>query len=367
MTKFTFLTLPKKMAVLSLSASVLLGACGGAGGNSFSAAPRPIVISPPPPPPASPPPPVQSENIFPVKNCINMGNALEAPYEGEYDGYVIRPQDMAIVANAGFDTIRLPVRWDTHASTAFPYTIERAHFTRVREVIAQAQAQNLNIILDLHHFEDLVADLDANRDRYLKLWEQIAAEFADLSDSVYFEPFNEPVNPGEMDKINALYAEVVTIIRQSHPTRPIILGGNMYNSVDTLDDIVFPVDDNMIANFHDFSPYEFTHQGVPFGTNPPPFGRSWGSDADYLDLEDVYSIAAAYKSTTTMPVFVGEYGVYERVPQADRILWLKERRQRMDMENLIGCAFNFSGSFALYDLSTENWKPGVLDAIVTAP
>jgi len=347
-----------RTGAISALATIMIAGCGG--GSTNTSTPPPAVVTPPPP--------VTAEKFFDVKNCINIGNALEAPTEGDFDGYVIRPQDMQIIASAGFDTVRIPVRWDTHALIAPPYTIDRAYFDRVAEVIGQAQTQGLKVILDLHHFEDLLEDLDGNSERYLSLWEQIAGEFVNLADDVYFEPFNEPVNDGEMDKVNALYAQVYDIIRATHPTRPIILGGNRFNSIDTLGDVAFPIDPNMVATFHDYSPFEFTHQGVQFGATPPPLGRTWGSAADYADLDDVYTIAATFQaSTDEMPVFVGEYGVTSATAAADLVLWLTERRKRMDEQGIIGCAFNFTGVFGLYDTGTESWDDDALQAVLGTP
>lgn len=94
-----------------LASTTVLGACGGSSGPT----------SPPPPPP--PPPPTGVTDYFPVKNCINLSNALDAPDEGDY-GYSIRQRDLVAISQAGFDTIRLTVRWDTHAGTSAPYTID---------------------------------------------------------------------------------------------------------------------------------------------------------------------------------------------------------------------------------------------------
>ena len=44
----------------------------------------------------------------PIKRCMNLGSALEAPQEGEW-GYVIRRDDLVRLKDAGFDTVRLPV------------------------------------------------------------------------------------------------------------------------------------------------------------------------------------------------------------------------------------------------------------------
>src|SRR5262249_51355714 len=111
---------------------------------------------------------------FPMRRGVNLANALEAPDEGDW-GYRIAPEHIAAIADAGFDGIRLPVRWDTHAADVAPYAIEDAFLARVEEVSHQALDRGLKVQLDLHHYD---AFTDAgpralDRARYLALWRQI--------------------------------------------------------------------------------------------------------------------------------------------------------------------------------------------------
>ena len=66
----------------------------------------------------------------PVQRCMNLGGALEAPNEGDW-GYTIREKDLEAIKAAGFDTVRLPVRWDVHAMQREPYTIRQGQIDRV--------------------------------------------------------------------------------------------------------------------------------------------------------------------------------------------------------------------------------------------
>ncbi len=48
---------------------------------------------------------------------VNFGNAFDAPSEGEW-GVVLQEEYFQAAKDAGFDSIRLPVRWSAHAMTA---------------------------------------------------------------------------------------------------------------------------------------------------------------------------------------------------------------------------------------------------------
>merc|ERR1711916_99947 len=60
----------------------------------------------------------------PIGKCINMGGALEAPEEGDW-GYSIREADFKRLKNAGFDSVRIPIRWSEHTKNKPPFTVRR--------------------------------------------------------------------------------------------------------------------------------------------------------------------------------------------------------------------------------------------------
>ncbi|HEV8245996.1 MAG TPA: hypothetical protein VGP93_09520, partial [Polyangiaceae bacterium] len=54
---------------------------------------------------------------------INLGDRLDAPKEGDW-GPVLHETDFGFVAAAGFDHIRLPVRFNAHAAASAPFTLD---------------------------------------------------------------------------------------------------------------------------------------------------------------------------------------------------------------------------------------------------
>jgi len=80
---------------------------------------------------------------------INLGNALEAPKEGEW-GVQLKAEYFPAIKKAGFATVRLPVRWSAHAQKEAPYTIDAKFAERVDWAVDQALANGLNIIVNVH-------------------------------------------------------------------------------------------------------------------------------------------------------------------------------------------------------------------------
>jgi endoglucanase len=91
-------------------------------------------------------------------------------------------------------------------------------------------------------------------------------------------------------------------------------------------------------------------------------GRQWGGEEDANELKSTYDIAKAFRAKTGLPLLVGEFGVIDKVPQAQRMQWTKVRRQTMEANNMAWCVWDFSGAFKTYDLGSEQWLPSVQDA-----
>ncbi len=297
---------------------------------------------------------------MPIQRCMNMGNALEAPREGEW-GYTIRKQDFQTVANAGFDTVRIPIRWSKHANHRPPYHIDPSFMARVQTLVKQAQQAGLGVIIDIHHYDALTRYPEREQARFLALWSQIASAFADAPDTVYFEVLNEPKESLRPTKLNALYGKVIPIIRKTNPSRKLILGGYPWNSLESMEQVSWPEDPNLIATFHYYGPHNFTHQGAEWETPQLPLGVHWGDKADMIELDISFKRAKAFATASGLPVFVGEFGVIDKVPQNERNHWIKIQRQAMEYYGFSWCAWDFSGAFKSYDTTSEQWFPGMLD------
>lgn len=63
-------------------------------------------------------------------NGINLGNALEAPAEGEW-GVTLQPGYFKVIKDAGFKHVRIPIRWSAHAQVEAPFAIDATFFDRV--------------------------------------------------------------------------------------------------------------------------------------------------------------------------------------------------------------------------------------------
>ncbi len=108
---------------------------------------------------------------------------------------------MAMMKNAGFSAIRVPVTWFNHMDSEG--NVDAAWMARVKEVVDCVLEQGLYCIINVHH--DTGANSDevkhwlhasgtsytSNKNRYENLWRQIATQFKDYGEKLLFESYNE--------------------------------------------------------------------------------------------------------------------------------------------------------------------------------
>ncbi len=300
---------------------------------------------------------------LPVGRCVNMGNHLEPPNEGDW-GRAIAEDDFATIAAAGFNTVRIPVRWSGHAAIKAPYTIDDGFMKRVTHVVALARAAGLNVILNDHNYDALMTDPDGNRDRLAALWRQIARNFAAAPrDHLWFEIENEPHDKLTNVNLLATLSPALGAIRESNPDRPVIIGGEFWSGIDSLATLALPQDPNVVPTFHYYDPFEFTHQGANWVNPVPPIGRAFGGAQDRVALAASVDKVRAYVARTRKTPFMGEFGANTTIPTAQRMLYQATVRLAFDQAGVGSCAWAYTNTFPLYDSARRRWLPGMRAAM----
>ena len=159
-----------------------------------------------------PPPPDAFALCRSIGRGINLGNGLEAPRE--HWGYRIDDEHFELIKKAGFDSVRIPIRWSGASGQRAPYTIEPAFFAHVDHILDQAAKNNLTAIINVHHYDELYPDPDTHLPRLKAIWEQIAKHYADRPATVLFELLNEPNAKLDDVRWNAAIAELLPIVRE---------------------------------------------------------------------------------------------------------------------------------------------------------
>jgi len=210
----------------------------------------------------------------PFGRGINFANALEAPNEGEW-GVTLQQGYAEAVKSAGFQTVRLPIKWSAHAAADAPYAIDPAFLARVDEVVAWIVDRGMNVIVDFHHYDEIHVDPVGHAARWLGIWRQIAEHFQDAPASVVFELLNEPNDALDDATWNELVPQALAVIRETNPARWVVVGPTGFNGIGSLPGLHWPADDHLVLTVHYYDPFYFTHQGADWVDPSPPVGVAW--------------------------------------------------------------------------------------------
>ncbi|MDQ2077046.1 cellulase family glycosylhydrolase [Marinimicrobium sp. ABcell2] len=283
---------------------------------------------------------------------INLGNTLDAPSEGAWASPA-QKHHLEDFREAGFLHVRIPVTWGNHISNSEPYKVTDERMDRTEEVVDWALEQGYFVILNAHH-ESWLKDnyTSANRDRFDALWTQVATRFQDKSARLIFEILNEPVGM-TASQVNSLNARVLEIIRASNPERLVVIAGEDYSGIATLDTLAVPDDDFLIGNFHSYDPWEFAGQCT----------RRWGSQQDIDELTAIYQRAANWSEDKGIPLMVNEFGAAKYDFTApdnvcnhqDRLDYLHHHVTLAIGHGIAASFWDDGGSFSSYDREARTW------------
>jgi endoglucanase len=289
---------------------------------------------------------------------ISLGSALEAPKEGEW-GMTLQAEYFRVIKAAGFATVRLPVRWSAHAQRSAPYTIDLEFAERVDWAVDQALANELNVVLNVHHYDEMNTHPVEHLSRLVALWGQIAARYKDRPAEVYFELLNEPHGNLTESIWNAIIPQLLAAVRNTNPSRPIIVGPGRWNATEALDTLELPADDrNLIVTVHFYEPFQFTHQGAPWVKESNKWkDQTWsGTEAEQAAVRKSLAQAAEWAKARGRPLFLGEFGTYQEADMESRVRWTRFVAREAEQLNFSWAYWDFGSAFGAYDLKTGAWK-----------
>ncbi len=327
---------------------------------------------------------------------VNLGNALEAPNEGDW-GVVLKEEYFDAIKQAGFASIRLPVRWSNHALTNAPYTIDPAFLNRVDWAVSNALSRDLPVILNLHHYTQLYTEPQAHRERFMALWKQLADHYRNFPDTLLLEIFNEPDDALTPELWNDWLKEAHAIIRKSNPTKTIVIGAPNDSWPTYLQFLHVPENDrNIIVTIHYYFPHEFTHQGAEWTTHDkivqtlkdmelvhmeiPEWatngwtgdssrwlGTTWtGTDKEKKQITDWLGIAATWGKSHHRPINLGEFGSYQKADMDSRARWTKFVADTATKRGMSCHYWEFcAAEFGVYDQQNKAFRLPLLQALLS--
>ncbi len=301
---------------------------------------------------------------LPFKRCISIGNALEAP-KGISWNVQMDKRYFDLIKAAGFDSVRIPVRFSDYAKENPGYQIEEEFMSEVDGYVDYALELGLTVILDLHHFEELMEyPLEYSR-CFLAIWEQLSLRYKDYPPELIFELLNEPQKNLKDDVWNKLLAEAVFVVRKENPDRFLIIGPDNYNSLHRLQNLKLPDDKKIIISIHYYAPNDFAFQGDPYHESYKELSNiPWGKPDEIKRLKDDFQKAASWAKANDRQVFLGEFGVNRSAPAQYRELWIKMVREHAEEVDFAWGFWEFCSNFGIYDSNTDKWDEKLMEALI---
>jgi endoglucanase len=300
--------------------------------------------------------------------AARMGRGINIlGYDGIWDGGTDAPFRLAhfrTIRDAGFSHVRINLhafKYMDGDHRVSPFVLER-----LDRVIEAAVAAGLVPVLDEHDFTDCQRDPDLCRTKLTAFWAQIARRYAGRHPSLVFEILNEPGGSMTARHWNATLNAVLSLIRESNPTRTVVVAALNRDDGDTVEALALPEHDrNLIVTVHYYKPMHFTHQGASWSAE---FGSirdvHWGSAAERAALAADFARIAAWSARARRPIYLGEFGVYEGADARSRAAYLAFVAREAERHGWPWAVWQFSHDFAIFDTGRDRWNRDLLDALV---
>jgi len=323
---------------------------------------------------------------FVIKRGLNVSHWLsQTKMRGEEREQYMQAIDFEIIAEMGFDHVRIPVDemhlWDEDGNK------HEEAFTLLHNAINWSFDNDLRVIVDLHvlrshHFntgnQRLWTDTIAQQD-FWGFWEQLSEELIQYpTNKLAYELMNEAVADDPEDW-NKLIENGIKVIRKNEPGRTIVMGSNKWQQVYTFKDLKVPENDsNIILSFHFYEPFILSHYKAPWiGTlqnyegevNYPGYTVDtavYGSlDEELLQsiknqngnfnkeiIEEKFLIAKEIADKYKLPLYCGEFGCFPSTPMETRVKLYQDLMELFEKHDISWTHWNYKNDFPVVDKNT---------------
>ena len=293
-------------------------------------------------------------------NIIGYDPIWQDPARGRF-----QERHFAEIKRGGFDFVRVNLFAFRHMDDQ--NRVNPAWLERLDWVVREATEAGLGVILDEHDFDACAKDLPACRVKLPAFWRQVAPRYRNAPDSVAFELLNEPYGPLDAAVWNAFHKELLGIVRETNPTRTVVIGPTRWNNFNELPTLELPKDDrNILVTFHYYEPFRFTHQGAGWaGDMKNVSGVQW-TEADAAQIAKDFDKVAEWARANDRPILLGEFGAYDKsgTPIAQRAAYAATVRREAERHGFAWAYWQFDSDFIVWDMAKDGWVEPIHRALI---
>ena len=280
----------------------------------------------------------------------NLGNSLECPYtETEWGNPKTTKAMIHAVAEAGFNAIRIPVRWINHVNNTTDMIVNADWLARVKEVVDWCLEENMYVIINSHHEEwydrnPYYSKQEENNRMLAALWTCIATYFRDYDQRLIFAGTNETTvnwaaptaeQQAVQNSYNQTFVDAVRETGGKNYYRNIVVQTFACSPYHGLNGFTIPTDKvegRLSVEFHYYDPYEYCGNCTYYywGEAYKDKGRILASSTEktITNLFDRITNTWAKKG---LGVVMGEYGVSNHFTEDDK------QTQQENMQYYLKC------------------------------
>lgn len=280
----------------------------------------------------------------------NLGNSLECPYtETEWGNPKTTKAMIHAVAEAGFNAIRIPVRWINHVNNTTDMIVNADWLARVKEVVDWCLEENMYVIINSHHEEwydrnPYYSKQEENNRMLAALWTCIATYFRDYDQRLIFAGTNETTvnwaaptaeQQSVQNSYNQTFVDAVRETGGKNYYRNIVVQTFACSPYHGLNGFTIPTDKvegRLSVEFHYYDPYEYCGNCTYYywGEAYKDKGRILASSTEktITNLFDRITNTWAKKG---LGVVMGEYGVANHFTEDDK------QTQQENMQYYLKC------------------------------
>lgn len=288
---------------------------------------------------------------------INLGNTLDGhssqmPGETFWNSVITTQGIITCMHDLGYNTLRVPVTWGKMIQE--DYSISEEWMSRVQEIVDYAIAENMYVILNIHHdgaggWLDLGASDDefaGVEEKFKGVWKSIAERFKNYDEHLILESMNEVYGSGSSDdeinadlvRINQLNQDFVDVVRSTGSNN-----AKRWLDVPTRNTQI----NTMIEDKFNFQVPEDSAQRIMVAAH---IYDNWSTEKALDEQGESYSYQFnALKEKYVdqdIPVVIGEFGVLGgRMPliKCEGVAYLAKKY------NMIACLWDIDSSDSLID------------------
>ncbi len=282
--------------------------------------------------------PGQDGESMAIGNPDNADNA-----ETAWGNPVVTKKTIKAVKEAGFNAIRIPVRWQCHITNPRAMSVSKTWIARIKEVVGWCLANDLKVIINVHHEKWLEStpyykNKEENCQKLALLWMNIATEFANYDYRVAFAGTNEVHEPGiwgapnaenlaVQNAYNQVFVDVVRATGGNNQKRNLLVQTYVCNPDFGINngDFIVPTDtegngnDYLTVEFHYYNPYDYCGECKYFwwGEAYKQYGEI--SPTTEKNMIDFFDKVVNVWGKQGLGVCIGEWGVTDHYKgDADR-------------------------------------------------